>query len=390
MKHNLKKAVALCSALACIGTFASVFPKESYAATNVLLGDADGDGQVNINDAVSISQFLLGKYTVTDRQFTAMDFNQDGAVTKTDALMIQYVEAGSITPTTVNKELYDEPDQDSRGYFRHICSSSDATSKSRYSISPPEELTASSTFSYEDEVSPYILRDQENTNVVQLDLNGNVGSGFIVGSHVIATAAHNVYDRTNGNFINNIKVNIYNMNGAVNSSNLVHTSDAKELHIPLNYVYPDWDLLLGQQYSPENYDYALIYVEDDLSEYGIWNMGVLSDSFMNSSANLTTSGFAKLGGVSARYYDKGMVTSLAQWILDEANIKRELVVCSQNQFYDTMYGGVTYYESTYNDTPAKSAVGVNTGFSVNTGCSWSVRMNPNLIWFYKQNPKAGK
>ena len=71
-----------------------------------------------------------------------------------------------------------------------------------------------------------------------------------------------------------------------------------------------------------NYDYALIYVEDDLSEYGIWNMGVLSDSFMNSSANLTTSGFAKLGGVSARYYDKGMVTSPAQWILDEANMQK--------------------------------------------------------------------
>lgn len=28
----------------CIGTFASVYPKESYAAENVLLGDADGNG----------------------------------------------------------------------------------------------------------------------------------------------------------------------------------------------------------------------------------------------------------------------------------------------------------------------------------------------------------
>lgn len=382
LKHNLKKAVALCSALVCIGTFASVYPKESYAAENVLLGDADGNGQVNINDAISISQFLLGKLQVTPAQFTAMDINQDGAVTKTDALMVQYVEAGSIAPVTVNKELYAEPDQNSRSYYRHMCNSSDVTSKIPYTIQAPNALTADSVLEYE-EVSPMSeIRDNDNTNVVQLDLNGYIGSGFIVGSHIIATAAHCVYN--DGEFIDNIKVNIYNKNGTVNSSNLVHTSTAKELHIPRKYVYPGTD-------APENFDYALIYVEDDLSEYGVWSMGVLSDNFMNSGRPLTTSGFTILNNeYYARYYSEGSVISPADWGSSEEHNLPIYRLHAESQSYGGKSGGVTYYKSDYDDVLAKSAVGVNTGSPRDTHYSWAVRMNPNLIWFYKQNPEAGK
>lgn len=61
MGKVLKKTVALCSALACIGTATNMYAKESYAAVqNVFLGDADGNVQVNIDDAISISQYLLG------------------------------------------------------------------------------------------------------------------------------------------------------------------------------------------------------------------------------------------------------------------------------------------------------------------------------------------
>lgn len=360
-----------------------MYPENSYAVTaNVLLGDADGDGQVNIDDAISISQYLLGKYQVNELQFTAMDVNQDGAVTTTDSLIIQYIESGSINPVTVRKELYALPDQSERSYYRHLCSSSDATSKVPYTIKAPKYLTADSVLEYEEEVSPMSeIRDQDNTNVVQLDLNGNIGSGFIVGSHIIATAAHCVYN--NGKFIDNIKVNIYNKNGAVNASNLIHTSTAKELHIPRKYVYPGTD-------ASENFDYALIYVEDDLSEYGVWSMGVLSDNFMNSGRPLTTSGFTILNNEYARYYSEGSVISPADWGSSEEHNLPIYRLHAESQSYGGKSGGVTYYKSDYDDVIAKSAVGVNTGAPPDTNYSWAVRMNPNLIWFYKQNPEAGK
>ncbi|MDE5582227.1 MAG: trypsin-like peptidase domain-containing protein [Ruminococcus sp.] len=353
------------------------------AVEKVLLGDVDGNKKVDINDTVLILQYLLGRYQADAYQFTAMDVNQDGAVTTTDALMVQNVESGSIESVTVKKELYNVPDQSERSYFRHLCSSSDATSKTRYSIAAPNSLTSASVLEYEEEVSPLSdIIDTENTNVVQLDLGSGIGSGFIVGSHVIATAAHCVYD--NNKFVDNIKVNIYNTKGKVSPSNLIHTSTAKELHVPVEYVSSD------QAIAKENFDYALIYVEDDLSNYGVWSLGVLSDSFMNSERWLTASGFRTLDNIYARYYSEGSVIAPDTWGEGEAHNLPIYRLYAKSQSYRGKSGGIMYYKSDFNNESVKSAVGVITGNHPDTDYSWAVRMNPNLIWFYKQNPTAGK
>ena len=59
------------------------------ATTNVIIGDANGNGTVEIGDAICIYQFLSGRYGADDSRFTAMDYNCDGVVDKTDALEIQ-------------------------------------------------------------------------------------------------------------------------------------------------------------------------------------------------------------------------------------------------------------------------------------------------------------
>ena len=57
------------------------------SADNVLLGDADGDGVVDLTDAVAIFEyFMTGSYPNFNE--TAADFDQDGTVDLTDAVLV--------------------------------------------------------------------------------------------------------------------------------------------------------------------------------------------------------------------------------------------------------------------------------------------------------------
>ena len=57
------------------------------SSDNVLLGDADGDGVVDLTDAVAIFEyFMTGSYPNFNE--TAADFDQDGTVDLTDAVLV--------------------------------------------------------------------------------------------------------------------------------------------------------------------------------------------------------------------------------------------------------------------------------------------------------------
>ena len=86
----------------------------------------------------------------------------------------------------------------------------------------------------------------ENTGLVYLSTGG---TGFIVGDHVIATAAHCVY---NTSFESKMDIYTYSKSGELSGDMLT----AVEAHVPQSYT---------SSFSTQ-YDYALITVEDDLSE----------------------------------------------------------------------------------------------------------------------------
>ena len=122
----------------------------------------------------------------------------------------------------------------------------------------------------------------ENTGIVRLQ---NIGTGFIVGDHVIATAAHNVYTRYfYGGYFNSATPTIhpYNANGTIDSST---TFIPIEVHVPYNYGYLD---------DFEPYDYALITVSDDLSDYMHFTLGT---TYNVSSANYSNIPLYVLGPV---------------------------------------------------------------------------------------------
>lgn len=367
-----KKAVAL---LAGVMTAMSCGSMMSSAATdNFLLGDANGDGVINITDSVRINQYILGGFVASGDELTRMDVNQDCVIDSTDVLMVQYMMADIISPVTVNKEAYKAPNYESRAYYRHDCNSSNANNKTRYTLGNlPQTMS-------ENEIAEYATRpdnrDQENTNVVQLNLGGATGSGFIVAPHVVATAAHCVYS-SKGGFGRNITVNIYNKDGEVSSDNLVHTSKARYIHIPEQYFKEPGNV---------NYDYALIYVEDDLSDYGIWSMGVSVDDFMDTGKLLTTSGFTDINKEKyARYYSDGPVRAYEKCYEEDKNL--DYRISAESASYEGKSGGVLYYKSSYDNRIVSSVVGVVTGSRKDNAYTWAVRITPTLLQFYKQNTK---
>lgn len=99
------------------------------------------------------------------------------------------------------------------------------------------------------------------------------GTGFIVGDHQIATAAHVVYE---GNWFKPITICNYKYNGEQYGSNMF---TPVEVHIPNDYD-PD----VSAPFSTV-WDYALITVEEDLSGFVQFDLGtsysVNADNFNN-------------------------------------------------------------------------------------------------------------
>jgi hypothetical protein len=382
----------LLSCLVSIGVLTSTLlsfgSSTSFAATqSVLLGDANGDNKVTYADVGAIQQYLLGYCPVTAKSFTGMDVNQDKIIDSTDAYIIQYRLAYNISAPTVQKELYTLPDNSTRCYKKYTCDTGATTSYTlSNSIPSPNADFDYPVATVSDEL------DRGNTNVVHLSCGG---SGFVVNEHVIATAAHCVYNAGEYDFLSNITVNIYDEGAEVDSSNLIASFEAESYHIPTQYI-----TLLGQDDGHmDNYDYALIYVGtdsqgNDLLDYvSPWQFAIPSLEFTKAEiGQLTTSGFTShdynddgdSDDAYARYYSTGTVIDFSNDTGENHNLPN-LRIASNAESYGGKSGGAMYYTSTYNNITHKSIAAVTTG-GFGDYKSWGVKINPTLLRFYKQNP----
>ena len=317
-----------------------------------------------------------------------MDINQDKIIDSTDAYIIQYRLAYNISPVTVTKELYTLPDDSGRYYKKYDCNTG---AISQYYLGITSALATNVN---DNSIALMNLPtddiDIENTNVVQLSIDGGyIGSGFVINEHIIATAAHCVYNKTNNDFVDEITVNIYNESAIVDSSNLIASFEAESYHVPLQYIS------ISNGYK-DNYDYALIYVGTDsrgkdLLDYtSAWNIAIPSIQFSKAeTAQLTTSGFTihnddENNSVYARYYSTGTVIDFSDIEGESHNIPN-LRLHTNAITPGGKSGGVMYYTSTFNTTTNKSAAAVAPGGSAAYN-SWGVNFNPTLLRFYKHNP----
>lgn len=215
--------------------------------------------------------------------------------------------------------------------------------------------------------------DWTKSGVVKIiDSSPYSSSGFVVSDHVIATAAHCVYN----NKINEIL--LFDNNGKVT----LHATPV-EYHIPSNYLGP----------VAFTYDYALISVKEDLSDYACFDLGVTLDSFPDTGSTISVTGFPYEIMKNGK---RIIVNTDTQHMMYTGNGTVKRTDDLPNQFYnvsDLIYydcdismgnsGGPAYITESLNGKTYYTVIAINAHSKgdENNG----VRINTNLINFYKAN-----
>lgn len=192
------------------------------------------------------------------------------------------------------------------------------------------------------------------------------GTGFIVDDHTIATAAHCIHARPI------TQVLLFNSDGTVALS-----ATPVESHIPSEFFES------GRPYSDYN-DYALLTVEEDLSSFPKFDLGVTLDTAITNQVSVSITGFPNivLGNEANTPTDHIMYTGTG--VLQDSNDSSACSVYRLKYSADTTdgnSGSPVYITSTYNGTTYYTALAIHT-MPGNSG----VRINRDLLYFYLNNP----
>ncbi len=374
MKNKKKRFPAILAATAVI--ISSVMSMSGSAAKPVR--DSDGDGEIHLNDAINTAYYLAGRYNPTNVK--SFDFDGNGIISAMDSQKIQHYLVHNISDSDLPDPSTEtvQAAATTRTYMRHDCSSSNPASYSEYTLTVnPYDNTVSgaNVTSYN---LPRIIGDNEmepdsESAVVNLSIGG---SGFIVSNHVIATAAHCVYNWDSKTFINNtIRI--------VDSNNNEKIVSSKYIDVCKGYA----DSCAKINDYDHDYDYALIYVEEDLSKFGTLKMGAVLDEYVDNHGEVTVSGFpdtypSEYEGqpYGLRFKAKGKITKKYD---TNANIMYDADMAGGDS------GGPVYVEEMFT-LPTGERYEYKTVVAINVATSdidnFGVRITPDLLSFYKDNP----
>ena len=369
----MKKLISTLSAL--IAACVAVTSLAAYAAYR----DPNGDGVFNALDSLYVQQFLVGR--IPTYNLNAMDVDQNGIVGKMDSDKILHDLTNKDNPILPEAPAGDDTTTletiEERTYRKHNYSSTSSTSYTSYQINKSTiNSTTSGNATNSDCMPMSIIDDNDmirdtNTAVVRLTIGG---TGFIVGDHIIATAAHCVYYY---GFVDNT-IEVVDEN-----NNVIDSFHAESVHVPDNYFSSNSRI-------KKEHDYALLYVPSvDLSEYGMFSLGVATDDYLNNTSNqVVVSGFPQ---EYPNGYPEVNDETYGLRFKASGNVKYNSDPYRLSYNADTAggdSGGPVYveegYMTNYNEQHEwheyKTVVGIHT----NAGNS-GVRITPELLAFYNNN-----
>ncbi len=387
--------------------------------------DIDRDGTVSIRDVLCMNDFLNGKYSFPSS--IDLDINQNKIIDYADSLAImaklvslphsvKFVDiTENLNPQQiVSEEMLAESEfvegvlfpseeiaepyaavEDSREYYKFDCSKRTYTT---YTLEIKPEVQTSSLDANELNSVSTIDGDYYRVNgngmdgIVYFTVNGSSGTGFIVGDHTIATAAHCVfnYKSTSTNIVDKFykgaAVTMCDVNGNVIPSKKY---TVEEIHIPKGYV----DIASPKDSGAASpYDYALVTVSEDLSSYTHFRLGIPSPNYINNmdEVKIFVSGFPDDA-------NKYVSTSVGHESKDRSSNEQRLYYT--NDMYAGMSGGPAYtvtdiYENENFRERINTVLAVNTARHVSSltfeflYASGTV-MNSHLLKFYGVNPNIG-
>ncbi len=252
----------------------------------------------------------------------------------------------------------------SRSYYVYDYETNQTTST--YTLS----LTDSNT-------SAYSIINNDNrvvyahSGIVQLYLNGGHGTGFVVGDHTIATAAHCLYNHETQQYVTDVRAALYDSDGT--PMQIVYPDEG---HIPTNYK----NLPTVSCYP---YDYALLTVSEDLSDYEHFDLGLLPDtastyeelpvSIVGFAGDLTSECYIGSGYFAGFYQNDMRICYTADTGAGQSG--SPIIVASK---YRTNSGSWT---------ELKTVIGVHAyGATTTSPTNKGVRFTAEHLQFYKNNP----
>ena len=193
-------------------------------------------------------------------------------------------------------------------------------------------------------------------------------TGFVVDEHVIATSAHGVVDNKRIH-----EILLYNTDGTV-----AMKATPVEIHIPSDY----------NQIRDTIYDYALITVKENLSDYMCFNLAAPVTDLSKKRCGVSTTGFpgslTDVDGITKipvddMYTGNGIVTAMNDNVI-EYNADTSAGDSGCPVYITEARCGYTYYS-----VIAIHSVGVLNSETKEGICNRGTKITTDLIHFYKNN-----
>lgn len=251
----LKKFV---SGILAIALYANVGSINVNAASTYKKGDVDGNGSISMPDLAYMQQFLRGSQSANARTVERLDINNDYIINAYDRSLLSNMLMSNGSTNLSYNYTSSLPAQSSRTYYVYSPSTGLKNDSLTYTLNPVSNIvsTGASTMSIIDGDDRHIENSLNGVVNVQYSNGSNCGTAFVIDSHTLLTAAHVVYNSTN------LRFKIFDNYNT--ESNISITPSA--YHIPSMYVSgPDsW-----------KYDYAIVKVNENLSNYINFDLGVM-------------------------------------------------------------------------------------------------------------------
>jgi V8-like Glu-specific endopeptidase len=243
---------------------------------------------------------LLGMKSADGETADRLDVSRDGIIDQTDVSALKSILKGTSSSTEV---YYDDdtsglPTQEDRGYYVYSAKTGNKTST--YTLYAGDVSKITSTSASTRAILDGDDRELETSLKGVVNIN-NIATGFIVDSHTIVTAAHCLYTKSSDEVVSSCVLYLYDdSTGEVKYNNASVTATPVEFHIPAKYISSSSETVY------KRYDYAVITVKEDLSDYVSFNLGVARSKAIDKTVSATGFGWNS----DNEKYNKGINTSL--------------------------------------------------------------------------------
>ncbi len=255
--------------------------------TSYRKGDVDGDGDVDNVDSAYLANFLSGiKGSANDQMSQRLDVDLSGIIDKHDKTMLSSMIANSYGPIYYNYETSNLgiPSQSTIEYRKYNAQTG-AKIGNNYTLSPVSNISTNSVS------EPELTRGTDYSNKGIVGVNATIngvtysGTGFVVGTNKVLTAAHCVYDTDNNYSSYYVSVDVYE-----NTDYTPNNYSANSYHIPQDYYE------LSAHSS--SWDYAVITVNHNFPSSYIMDLGVARNKLKNNTPSTIYNNINDNNGIS--------------------------------------------------------------------------------------------